>query len=85
MFSDNGMISSRQLKRQMVLSFLGVLLLLGTGEAAGGGTGSSLPVFGCPGRKPPHFLDSGVLYPLFSPASIAFPGFRGIFRAVHRQ
>ena len=37
MFSDNGMISSRQLKRQMVLSFLGVLLLLGTGEAAGGG------------------------------------------------
>ena len=45
MFSDNGMISSRQLKRQMVLSFLGVLLLLGTGEAAGGGGNALLGFF----------------------------------------
>ena len=45
MFSDNGMISPRQLKRQMVLSFLGVLLLLGTGEAAGGGGNALLGFF----------------------------------------
>lgn len=40
MFSNNDMISVRQLKRQMVLSFIGILLLDGTKEAAvGGGNG----------------------------------------------
>ena len=37
MFSNNDMISVRQLKRQMVLSFIGILLLEGTKEAAAGG------------------------------------------------
>lgn len=42
MFSNNDMISARQLKRQMVLSFIGVLFLLGTGDIADGGGNSIL-------------------------------------------
>lgn len=41
MFSDNQRISRRQLKRQMILSLVGVLLLFQAGEMAAGG-GNSL-------------------------------------------
>lgn len=37
MFADNQKISNRQLKRQMVISFAGVLVLLLSGGVAGGG------------------------------------------------
>ena len=41
MFSDNQRISRRQLKRQMILSLVGILLLFQAGEMAAGG-GNSL-------------------------------------------
>ena len=37
MFADNDRISLRQMKRQMVISFLGVLLLFQSGDTAAGG------------------------------------------------
>ncbi len=42
MFADNDRISLRQLKRQMVLSFLGPLLLFLAGKTAAGGAGALL-------------------------------------------
>ena len=45
MFADNQRISHRQLKRQMLLSFGGVLILLMSGEMAGGGRAGILGAF----------------------------------------
>lgn len=45
MFADNQRISNRQMKRQMLISFGGVLILLVSGEMAGGGRNAILGAF----------------------------------------